>query len=1492
VTASAQLLVDLLSYIEQVEKLKSKPVFTVPTEFFHAYQAELRGLPAIQFNVHSDEDDVWLKLPRLLETSAPAPGEALKDWISLSKSPDKRPELKSEVVVAGGRREVARETLESHPEINPLFEQYVNALWEPWAAAERPRRKSIALYNKLFALQQTLAIEGAEAPIELVWGIGQAVWKKAGAQSEVRHPLLTQACEISLNTKSFDLEVRPRELEPFIELDCYSEMDLPGVAALEAQWKGVLATGANPVNPFEPSTFENTLKAAVGHLDPSGAYLPLPQAPTPPAPTEKLVVTDTWVLFARKRSEHIFLRDIERLKKNVVETKSLPAVLESLVIEGSSEVKPRPEVVFRGLSSSFSSEGVRELFFPMPYNDEQVSIVRKLESNNGVVVQGPPGTGKTHTIANVICHFLAQGKRVLVTAKSESALAVLQEKLPAQIRPLSVALLSDERDGVKQFEHSIQTIATRVSSLDADRTRANITAFEARLNQLHARISAVDGAVSDFATKHMTRYPFGEDHASPEQLAKHVLENAAEYGWLDDEGLSRDADLKFTDSDISSLRKARIAARADLGYLGQRLPVLDDFPSWPELLSIHRDLARAKAIQGQVKNGEVLPLVDSTVETFQMATSLAASLDTRMQLLVQLKRSGAEWAGAFESKISVLPAQDPVFKAFETLCATLAGLEQERRELLAKAVVAPPDAESNVEFQGALARLLAGKKPFALPIGNAETRRLVAAVTVGGMAPGVAAEWEQVAKLLKWRTEAKRQVAQWNSIASELSLPAFPQPLEQAFGETIRCQAVITDIRTLAKEHNRTLSARVNRVFGNAVSLRLVDKDERHVTSIAASLTAHLERGRLAYAASRVASLQDKLKVCQGQITSEMLDYLSLELGQPNATETTLSASWQALGTEVLRLTRIKPALDEIARVSALIEEAGGVLWVKRLRTEPALEDSDPQTPAKWLEAWNWRGITEFLSKIDGHNKLKNLFEERRTLTLDLAKTYQELVAEKTWLGVSENSPETVRQSLQKYLNAVQSMGSGKGLRAVRYRKTAREAMGGAYLAVPCWVLPLWRVSEALPSEVGLFDLVVIDEASQADIWALPALMRGKKLLVVGDHKQVSPSAVGTEEARIKDLVHRYLGNQPFGADMTPEKSIYDLARVVFAGNSVMLKEHFRCVPAIIELCNREFYQGEIRPLRLPAANERLDPPLIDVFVKGGYRKGDTNPAEALAIVDEIKALLADERFAGRTIGVVTLRGTEQAAHINKLINERLSPLDVLERKIAVGPPPVFQGRERDIMMVSMVIAQGDAAAQTRAEIEQRFNVALSRARDRMYLFRSVPESYFNATTLNAKLIRHFRQPFTQDVRRVDELRARCESGFEREVFDLLVQRNYRVEPQVKCGGYRIDFVVEGAEGRRLAVECDGDRFHGPGQWGDDMARQRVLERAGWTFWRCFASSFVMRRDAVVADLVETLQQRGIEPLGSESVDNTVWVHQKEVDPFAVEQLEAETLAL
>lgn len=1478
------MVIALLNYIEQVEKLKSKPAFSVPDEFFVAYQHELQALPELQFNLQVEGDDVWLRLPRLQEISAPEPDEELKPWITLPKNPEKQPELKSECVILDGRQEVSRSKIDDHPEIRELFNWYSQNQWNPWASAERPRRKTISRYNKLFALQQAIASEGAETPLELVWGMGYSAWKKEGVTTPVKYPMLVQACEVTLNAKTFDLEVRPRDIEARLEADCYTQMELSGVRPLEAYWQSAISTGAHRLNPFEPSTFEGTLKAAVGHLDPSGVYEARTEDLSPPIPGPHLKVTNTWVLFGRKRSGDIFLEDIRRLKKQLDQATSIPSVIRSLVQRGDGEIRVQPEQPFRGLSSSDAGAGAMELFFPMPYNDEQVSIVQKLYANDGVVVQGPPGTGKTHTIANVICHYLAQGKRVLVTAKSESALAVLQEKLPDAVRPLSISLLSDERDGMKQFEHSIQTIATRVAAINPARVTAAIAVAEEKLNQLHAKISHVDHTVAAYASKHMKNYAFQGREVTPEEMAKSVIQGAQTHEWFDDEPTpSADGVLPFSDATITALRRARMAVAADLSYLGCKLPEPEAIPAWADLRALHADLCRAREIDASVSEGAIFGLIDSKLETFERAQVLVKFLEDRRALLSKLAGVQQEWMPALRKRFGDMQAHDALLVAMMDAIADVHRLDKQRKEFVARAVSVPVDSELNADFVEAVGRLVTGRSAFGLPFGKADARRLISNVAVSGASPATRAEWTLISDHLSWRAEARKVLSRWAALAGELGLPPADMTLEGGFRFLAEWYGSIENAHRLTFVYDTVLHDRVQDVLGKAIADQLWDGGEAFVHAVHTSLQSHVDRSRLAYALKRVQELLSKLEGCQGEVVESIRSFLTAALGQTDEPEERLQSTWTAHRAELTRLATLRPYLYEVAEVTTQIEAAGAANWSRRLRQEPATGDSDHQTPASWRDAWNWRQAVMFLDRIDGHQRLRELFKERQLLTVTLSRTYQELIAEKTWLGVFKNSPDSVRQSLQAYLNAVQAMGAGTGVRAVRHRKTARDAMVRAYQAVPCWVLPQWRVSETIPPEIGLFDLVIIDEASQSDIWALPAILRGKKVLVVGDHKQVSPSAVGTAEEKIKELTVRFLADQPFGSEMTPDKSIYDLARVVFAGNSVMLKEHFRCVPAIIEFSNREFYQNDIKALRVPKANERLDPPLVDVFVKGGHRDGDINAAEAKAVVDEVKQILGDSAFDGRSIGIVTLLGTEQAAHIHELVSQQISPIDIVARRIAVGPPPVFQGRERDIMLVSMVMSPGDRAAANRADMHQRFNVALSRARDRMYLFRSVSETNVREDSLNGKVLNHFKQPFRQDVRRVEALRARCESGFELEMYDELVKRGFRVEPQVRCGGYRIDFVVEGNEGRRLAVECDGDRFHGPGQWQDDMARQRVLERAGWTFWRCFASSFVRRREAVMEDLMQALVALGIEPLGAESIDSTVWVHHKVVDPYEVE---------
>jgi very-short-patch-repair endonuclease len=344
----------------------------------------------------------------------------------------------------------------------------------------------------------------------------------------------------------------------------------------------------------------------------------------------------------------------------------------------------------------------------------------------------------------------------------------------------------------------------------------------------------------------------------------------------------------------------------------------------------------------------------------------------------------------------------------------------------------------------------------------------------------------------------------------------------------------------------------------------------------------------------------------------------------------------------------------------------------------------------------------------------------------------------------------------------------------------------------------------------------------------------------------------------------------------------------VYSAANIMLREHFRCVPAIIAYSNRAYYGGQIQPIRIPTASERIDPPLVDIYVPGGTRdKRDRNDLEAQAIASEIAALLGDERFAGRSIGVVSLLGPDQAHHIDSVVRRQCDPGELLRRRFECGDARTFQGSDRDIIFLSMVVDPRNCRAVSGVMFEQRFNVAASRARDRMYLVRSVSASDLSERDLRSGLLAHFDKPLVADKQESEQLIERCESQFERDVYGELVSRGYRVTPQVRTGAYRIDLVVEGSGDTRLAVECDGDEFHGPERWQHDTAQQRVLERAGWVFWRCFASTWTLRKYEVLADLLERLAMLGIEPIGAIDrapglVEKRIWQPQDAEEPEAM----------
>src|SRR5579871_1261134 len=1491
------LLICLLDYVkEQTKEVNPAAYRLANSKGFLRQRGDIAGLPGVEFDIKVEGDHVWLRVPRLVAEAPPNPPDAHKGLIRYNNDPNGPAPFTDDAALTrqinlsvqqaraqGNPTEIAKIEMEQKATAAETLIAYT-AIWRSWSVGERPRRLTIALYGDLFTLMHQMEAEQTNKPQELIWGLGISSWQLQAEQTKIafEYPLLTQAMELSIDDESMAIELRPRATDTRVELDAFIACKVAGTIEVERSAMAQLSKQKDrSVTPFDPGSYSDVLKLFAGNLDSEGQYLEvLAQNVTIPTAGTHLVVTDAWALLSRPRTINYLFEDLKRLQGKLEQGCTIHEGPLALVTPPSDQPIEFEPITFRGLSGRGASAGagtVEELYFPLPYNDEQVTIVQRLKRAAGVTVQGPPGTGKTHTIANVICHYLASGKRILVTSRGEAALSVLQEKLPEDVRALTVALLTSDRDGIRQFQGSIEAIQHRVSQINPELTQEEILRLRSSIDRAHSELITIDRRVDQIALQQLSAIEIDGVEMRAQTLAELVVSGRERHGWFDDElTLTPNHAPPLSSDEASRLREARRSLRGDLVYVRSDVPSADSFPSITAVCELHDILVKRRSIEEDVRSGELLPLKVNTPEVFEAARALLTITEEMISLTGELQDTGETWP--FELREKCVHASFASERAaLESLFEDLDALVAARAEFLKFPVVFPDDALEDTKTGEAVARAVETGKPFGfVSFGTSEAKEHIAALRVQGRAPASQDDWLRVQHWIALHKQVLTFNTRWNELHKLLSVP----PLEGGVSSLRQLEQVALLARKahrLATHFDFQFGKHTLEVFERGSALA-THKGLDELEFLREQLTQHLIFASLSNAAMQLSDIQGKLAGKSGPVSETLRAFVSEMLGNEAVSKERIGAQYAELMEELRRVAALASELTFVSEAANRFEAAGAPKLAARVRSIPiGASGEDISFPTTWRDAWNWARVRTYLDAIEAREELTTLARRRRDVEAGLARFYRELVAKAAWLATKRNASPKVLQALAGYATAVRRIGQGTGPNATRYRRDAREMMFDAAGAVPCWIMNHSRISEAMPADIGAFDLVIVDEASQSDLWALPAILRGKKILVVGDDKQVSPDGGFIESTRIQELLDRFLVDQPFGAEMTPEKSLYDLATRVFAANQVMLREHFRCVPPIIAYSNRTFYQNQILPLRIPRASERIEPPLVDIYIEAGLRDAhNRNDCEAQAIADEIIAILANEKFAGRTIGVVSLLGTEQAAYVDSVVRRACDAGELLRRRFECGDARNFQGSDRDIIFLSMVVDPQNCRPLSGLMFEQRFNVAASRARDRMYLVRSVTAADLSGRDIRAGLLAHFDKPLAAQPPQSESLIDRCESEFEREVYSELVARGYRVTPQVKTGAYRIDMVVEGAGDVRLAIECDGDEYHGPDKWAHDMNRQRILERAGWVFWRCFASTWTLRKDEVLFELCQRLGMMGIEPLGalehtSTMVEKRIW---------------------
>ena len=454
-------------------------------------------------------------------------------------------------------------------------------------------------------------------------------------------------------------------------------------------------------------------------------------------------------------------------------------------------------------------------------------------------------------------------------------------------------------------------------------------------------------------------------------------------------------------------------------------------------------------------------------------------------------------------------------------------------------------------------------------------------------------------------------------------------------------------------------------------------------------------------------------------------------------------------------------------------------------------------------------------------------------------------------------------QAIEGWRQLIRKIGAGKGKNAEKYKNEARKLMPKCQGAVPVWIMPLNKVVENFNLKENKFDVVIIDEASQADMMAIVALYLGKKVIIVGDNEQVSPLAIGEKTDEMDRLVKEFLHDIPNNALYSGRFSIYDLAQAS-GYQPVRLKEHFRCVPEIIQFSNMLSYNNQIKALR-ETSNIKTKPPIVTYKVENSHCENKINMKEAEIVTSLILACCQKEEYDGKTFGVITLRGEKQAVIIDKMLREKMEPKEYNNRNILCGNSAQFQGDERDIIFITMVDANDKVGPMrlvsygTEDSNKKRYNVAVSRAKDQLWVIHSLDsENDLKNGDIRKELLDYCNNYKSRQIE-FEKNVVNAESEFEKRVMKYLIEKGYNITPQWEVGAYRIDMVVS-CGNNRIALECDGEKWHGDDKLEEDMNRQSILERLGWRFIRIRGSEFFRDEEGTMKKVIDKLNSTDIFP--------------------------------
>ena len=1474
----------LFKFLSEVQKLREKPIREISTfekngsvfklaSFRNivldgAEELALNGSVCFPSEPHSeDEDSNWvLTIHRPSESVEwPEIPVTLDGMVTTSvQNPAKRPEIIKSNIPSDENE--AQNALTD-------FENWIRD-WQQWAH----NKKIESLYEQLFELEVNVNQRSEE--YELVLGIGHLNWATTET-TLVDRPLFVTRLSIeredhtgAINVLTIGDEIR------------FEGESLPPEEILDRNLFSKIEDATEGVNShfLDHSTFEPLGQLVAAGLTTNSQYrgsLEVDKNLSYP------ILSWAPSIILRPRRKLGLAQGFAEISELIDQEERIPAGLEALIDSND-------QTVFSGESTEGAVFTLaEEIFSPLPLNARQQKVLERVDSHAQTIVQGPPGTGKTHMAAALLSHLLAQGKRVLVTAETDRALYELRDKMPESVREHAVSVIDSGREELSQLRVSVDTINRRSDEFDPQDSQRRISELEAKLRALGEQRMEKIRRCSNRAQAEVEPILYQDTKLTLAEAIDRLELDREQFGWIEQLG-DLVAGTPFPLNEVEAADWIELLNDAEVQNFGETRGAhginTAQFPSAAEFESLLHECNLAKAAVKSVDREldktaqyQWIELRDDMKAEFVEAAKELRSTNpissvnrpwiqlieqaenkgelSQLRLLlgsVQQSLNGVKEIVLSSERLPRVEVNNPNFAAFAPLARSIL-------QALNSGESIQLNANGSIKFPRF------GKSVLR------DSRSFFDNVRIEGSVPTNKFQVLDYLREVELRHRIGVLATRWNFCPFALRLP--PRQLLEAFENDIAAFLQVLDDREardskIRKLHFSPIAFDVKNV---QAYLSEIDKYER------ASV---LEE-----------NLQNQVEELEKFKTGVRL------LVRGHRDTAWVSSLANALDSHDVQAFR--QSLEELHRFNSLVDrsQVAADLNSSVKKWSPAFFDKcvSDDTSDIWCSrasqmprAQDWLRLKKL---VENRNKddVDELQSEINQLDQRMTAIVSEIAAGRAWsnaVGVSRID-SGMKRNLVAYTQAVKRLGKGTGKRSEETRRHIRRHLNACRGAVPVWIMPIYKVIEQFKLEENMFDVVIVDEASQAGLDAVFLQFLAARVVVIGDNKQVSPMSPGVNMEPISQLANQYIKDfehRDVWQELTT--SLFDIAEAVYGGR-ITLVEHRRSVPEIIGFSNEHVYRPDnvnLKPVR-EVESDRLAPFRV-THTPNAVRsegKNKVNRDEADILVKRLIACLEDPAYDGKTFGVISLLSTsKQHEYIQACLLKAL-PADVWEeRQLKVGTSAEFQGAERDVIFLTMVDSANSGSrstAKTGTAHVQRYNVAVSRAKDQVWLFHSISEEDLNnPEDFRLKLQKYaygvaLAQP--EDNRCVpvpdDELVDPFDSLFEQRVYNELVSRGYFVSTQVESMGYYIDLVVEGRDAR-LAIECDGDKWHGPAQLKRDQARQRVLERAGWKFVRIFESDFKLNRAYEIERVLETLEKQGVRPWESRSDDSIQAVNVEQIE--------------